>query len=149
MVWVNMIKRCHDTSDVGFHQYGARGIYVCERWRFGEGNRDGFERFVDDMGEKPDKGMSIDRINNAGPYEPDNCRWATKAQQMANRGGKPKGPGEMACFYANSLMPGTDGHSEEYKALLWKVDAALTKEALETARSISMWPEDEDVPPQE
>ena len=76
--WEGMIARCHNERAISFSRYGARGIYVCERWRMS------FPMFVLDMGERPE-GCTLDRIDNDRGYEPGNCRWATKAQQMAGR----------------------------------------------------------------
>jgi hypothetical protein len=84
-VWRQMLNRCYRPQTVSFERYGGRGISVCDRWRFGEGDRTGFECFVADVGRRPAKGLSIDRIDNDGNYEPGNVRWATSKQQAANR----------------------------------------------------------------
>lgn len=78
-VWAQMKSRCSNPKAHNFHDYGARGIKVCQRWET-------FENFHKDMGD-PQKGLQLDRINNLGDYEPSNCRWASRKTQMNNRRG--------------------------------------------------------------
>lgn len=76
--WRGMIERCCNPNSVGYSRYGGSGVTVCDRWR------SSFELFLKDMGERPD-GCSIDRINTYGNYHKENCRWATKELQEANK----------------------------------------------------------------
>jgi hypothetical protein len=77
-VWQGMVARCINPRVSGFKYYGGRGITVCERWR------DSFLNFLADMGTRPE-GLTLDRINNDGNYEPGNCRWASWSVQNANK----------------------------------------------------------------
>lgn len=77
-IWSAMKARCYLSTRDNFKYYGGRGITVCPRWR------NSFVNFLKDMGERPE-GLSIDRIDNDGNYEPSNCHWATRSEQMLNR----------------------------------------------------------------
>lgn len=76
-IWVNMVSRCTNPRFDAFPWYGGRGIQVCDRWKL-------FANFLEDMGRVPD-GLSIDRIDSDGDYEPSNCRWADMRTQQNNR----------------------------------------------------------------
>jgi hypothetical protein len=77
-VWQSMKQRCQNPNDARYADYGGRGITVCERWML-------FENFMADMGPRPFLGASLDRVNNDGPYSPENVRWGNSKQQGNNR----------------------------------------------------------------
>lgn len=77
-IWHNMITRCTNPNSDSYKYYGKRGISVCGRWKT-------FENFFADMGSRPSLKLTLDRINNDGNYEPENCRWATSKEQRANQ----------------------------------------------------------------
>jgi hypothetical protein len=73
-----MRYRCNNPNHHAYENYGGRGITVCSRW-------DNFENFLQDMGPRPSLEYTLDRIENNGNYEPNNCKWATALEQRHNR----------------------------------------------------------------
>ena len=76
--WNQMIQRCYNEKSFGYHRYGGRGITVWNRWLYS------FSAFYEDMGKKPFVGAEIDRIDNDGNYEPNNCRWLSHKDNTRN-----------------------------------------------------------------
>lgn len=89
--WDNMIQRCYNPKYIRTHRYKGRNIRVCDRWL------DSFDNFLEDMGERPNKNYSLDRINNDGNYEPSNCKWSTAFEQLSN---------SSMYLKSNNLFPG-------------------------------------------
>lgn len=77
-VWHQMRRRCEDPNDIGFNDYGGRGIRVCARWS-------DFENFMTDMGPSYERGLRIERYDNDAGYAPANCGWVTAKEQARNR----------------------------------------------------------------
>ncbi len=77
--WKRMRERCCHPSNISYQYYGAKGIKVCDRWMHS------FPNFYEDMGNRPSKHHSLDRIDNNKGYEPGNCRWATSYEQQNNK----------------------------------------------------------------
>ena len=75
--WNGMHRRCRYPSMHRYNRYGGRGISVCARWGV-------YENFLADMGRAPSEDHQLDRIDNDGNYEPSNCRWTTRSEQIRN-----------------------------------------------------------------
>ena len=78
MAWDNMKQRVYNINQNGYRNYAGRGIAICERWNE-------YKNFLNDMGRKPSPELTLERIDNDGNYEPNNCKWGTKLEQAHNR----------------------------------------------------------------
>lgn len=122
--WYGLKQRCNNPKDKNYMSYGGRGIKVCERWL------ERFENFLEDMGPSPGKGMSIDRIDVHGNYEPNNCRWATRSEQQRNRRNNPRAEYEGKLV---TLVELSERFKISYRALKYRLDNGWEiNEALKT-----------------
>jgi hypothetical protein len=95
--WANMKGRCTNKTHTLYPQYGGRGISVCKRWS------EHFWHFYEDMGDRPE-GMTLDRIDNDGDYEPSNCKWSTQQEQTQNRSTNTLSPDKVRMIRLYSLL---------------------------------------------
>ena len=95
--WQSMKSRCYAPKTHGFHNWGGKGIKVCDEWK------NDFTAFLRDMGERPE-GTTLDRLDANGDYTPQNCRWATSKEQAHDRkGGTPKLSREQVDYIKTNL----------------------------------------------
>lgn len=122
-IWNLMRRRCEDPSDGAYPAYGGRGITICPRWQ-------SFQDFYSDMGPRPTADHQIDRIDNSGPYSPDNCRWATRVENCSNRRDNVyvEWRGESLTVYEWARRVGIKPHTlfQRLNKLGWDVERALT-----------------------
>jgi hypothetical protein len=132
--WRDMLARCYNPNVKGYPYYGAIGVVVADRWR----GENGFSNFLADMGLKPSPKHTIDRHpNQAGNYEPGNCRWATRKEQSRNRKSNVllefDGRKQMMCEWEeeNGL---NSGMIHARLKLGWSVERAITTPARKLVR---------------
>ncbi len=121
-IWTGIRSRCQNKNGARWKDYGGRGIVVCERWK-------NFANFYNDMGPRPTKEHSIDRINNTGNYEPENCRWATRKQQCRNARGNTmvEWRGETKCMAEwEDTLKMKNGSLKVRLRRGWTIERALT-----------------------
>ena len=121
-----MLQRCLNPRAANFGRYGGRGITVCDRWRV-------YDNFLADMGRRPSAFHTLDRINNAGHYEPTNCRWADQATQSRNKRSNAflelNGERKLLCEWAQQYGLRPSLICNRMNKLGWSVERAITTPA--------------------
>lgn len=116
-VWKAIKQRCENPNNKSFSRYGGRGIRLCDRWR-------DYAKFKEDMGPRPSPMHSVDRIDNNGHYEPENCRWVLPRQQARNKS-------------SNTVA----FHNGEWKSWSeWAESAAVSPQLLRSRVVVWGWP---------
>ena len=127
--WASMKSRCLNKNHKSYSSYGGRGINVCNRWMI-------FENFYQDMGERPSKNHSLDRVDNNGDYTPENCRWADRYQQQSNRRTNHyitfSGETMTIAQWSRKLQINTKTLATRILTLKWSYEDALTTPILKT-----------------
>lgn len=129
--WRSLRNRCLNKNDHGYSRYGGRGISVCARWRHS------FPNFLADMGRKPSPEYSIDRIDNDGPYQKSNCRWALRVTQARNRRNNRKLEFRGECLCISEWAERFGSRYQRIAARLqrgWSIEKAITCPSLGLGR---------------
>lgn len=125
-IWTRAKDRFFRPSHNRYKDYGGRGITMCDWWR------DSFANFFQDMGPRPSSDLTLDRIDNDGPYAPDNCRWSTRAEQRRNsrylRWIEFRGTRMICADWAAQL--GLDPSSLRERLRTWPIERALSQTKL-------------------
>lgn len=140
MAWSGMLQRCSNPNAKSYPNYGGRGIQVCDRWNPAKGGS--FENFLEDMGTRPSEDLSIDRIDNSGPYSSGNCRWTDRKTQLRNTRKNTfiSFEGEELCLAAWAERLGVWSSTLLSRLKRWPLQVAMTtrgdasKEALSAIR---------------
>jgi hypothetical protein len=124
-VWRSMHARCNDPARKEYASYGGRGISVCEAWS-------DYAAFLADMGPRPSPKHSLERVDNDGPYSPDNCRWALGSDQQKNK--------RNTVRYTNGVFTGTPAECAEYLGISRALASYRMKVWGTYEKGVEWWP---------